>query len=107
MSDFYQDNYQNDYRDTKNKCRRCIVSGSVQGVCYRATTQRRAQALGLRGHAINLPDGRVDVLMFGASEAVDALAAWLWQGPDHAKVTDVVCEDITSPSDVPLSFDIA
>jgi acylphosphatase len=42
--------------------RRCFVAGRVQGVFYRASTRQRAQELGCRGYAHNLPDGRVEVL---------------------------------------------
>lgn len=72
-------------------CLRCIVSGKVQGVWFRASTQRQAQSLGLVGHAINLPDGRVEVLACGHERGLAALEAWLWQGPPAAKVTDVQC----------------
>lgn len=65
---------------------RFLVSGRVQGVFFRASTRKRAQALGLRGHAINLPDGRVEVLAAGDADAVETLAGWLWQGPPDAKV---------------------
>ena len=44
---------------------RFIISGRVQGVFFRASTREQAQRLGLRGHARNLPDGRVDVLVVG------------------------------------------
>ncbi|RMG30942.1 MAG: acylphosphatase [Gammaproteobacteria bacterium] len=80
--------------------RRCLVSGRVQGVFYRASTQERARELGVEGHAINLPDGRVEVLMVGAPEAVEALAAWLWEGPPMARVTDVTCEAVPVPPGV-------
>ena len=42
-------------------CRRCFISGRVQGVAYRAATQRKAQELQLSGYARNLSDGRVEV----------------------------------------------
>ena len=74
--------------------RRCLVSGRVQGVFYRASTRERARALGVTGHARNLPDGRVEVLACGPREAVDALCAWLWQGPPAASVTDVQAEEL-------------
>jgi acylphosphatase len=35
---------------------RFLVSGKVQGVCFRAATRDQALRLGLRGHARNLPD---------------------------------------------------
>lgn len=69
--------------------RRFVVSGRVQGVFYRASTARRAAELGLRGHALNLPDGRVEVLAVGAPAALESLAEWLRQGPPRAVVAAV------------------
>ena len=43
-------------------CKRCVVSGRVQGVYYRGSTARVAASLGVTGHAVNLADGRVEVL---------------------------------------------
>lgn len=68
---------------------RFIVSGRVQGVFFRASTRNQAVALGLRGFARNLPDGRVEVLAAGDDVALDRLAAWLRQGPDMARVDDL------------------
>ncbi|WP_109126922.1 acylphosphatase [Dyella sp. C11] len=76
---------------------RFIVSGRVQGVFYRASTREQAVALGLAGHAINLADGRVEVLAVGDAVAIDALERWLWQGPPAARVDAVlreVCEEL-------------
>ena len=70
-------------------CRRCLVSGRVQGVFYRATAQERARELGLRGYARNLADGRVEVLACGDQASVDAFVEWLWTGATAAKVTAV------------------
>ena len=75
-------------------CRKFIVSGRVQGVWYRASTRQQAEQLGVSGHAVNLPDGRVEVIACGSEAAVDALAAWLWRGPELASVTDVVSESL-------------
>lgn len=68
---------------------RFIVSGRVQGVFFRASTHDQALALGLRGFARNLPDGRVEVLAAGDDVALDRLAAWLRQGPEMARVDDL------------------
>lgn len=76
------------------------VSGRVQGVSYRAATRAQAQRLGLRGHARNLADGRVEVLAVGAPQALEELARWLRQGPPLARVVEVVREDLASPPDV-------
>lgn len=74
--------------------RRCLVAGRVQGVFYRASARDRARTLGVTGHARNLPDGRVEVLACGPREAVDALCAWLWQGPPAAAVNAVEIEEL-------------
>jgi acylphosphatase len=76
--------------------RRCRVSGRVQGVFYRASTRARAQALGVTGHARNLPDGSVEVLVCGEPAAVEALCEWLWQGPPAAEVTGVEFESLAT-----------
>jgi acylphosphatase len=70
------------------------VSGRVQGVFYRASTRERAQELGCRGYARNLPDGRVEVLAVGEPAAVHALIEWLRHGPPAAHVTDVNCTEL-------------
>ena len=70
-------------------CRRSFVSGRVQGVFYRATCVRKAQALGLAGFARNLNDGRVEVLACGEPAAVEEFVAWLWEGSPASKVTDI------------------
>ena len=80
--------------------KRCLVAGRVQGVFYRASTREQARALGIEGHALNLPDGRVEVLMVGSPEAVERLEAWLWEGPSGARVTEVVCETVPVPEGV-------
>jgi acylphosphatase len=61
----------------------------VQGVWFRAATRERALALQLQGAAKNLPDGSVEVEAVGTDAALDALEAWLWQGPPLAKVSEV------------------
>jgi acylphosphatase len=68
---------------------RLLVSGKVQGVFFRASTREQALKLGLRGHAKNLPDGRVEVLAEGDASALDALERWLHVGPPMARVETV------------------
>jgi acylphosphatase len=89
-------------------CKRCFVAGRVQGVYYRASTAQRARALGLRGLARNLPDGRVEVLVCGEPAAVEALLAWLWEGPSAARVTAVEVMDLDcAPQHIAPEFLIA
>ena len=70
-------------------CRRFRVTGRVQGVFFRASTQTAARDLGLTGYARNLADGSVEVLACGATTALDALERWLHDGPPMARVDDV------------------
>jgi len=74
--------------------RRCLVSGRVQGVHYRASAARRARAAGIAGYARNLPDGRVEVVAYGSEEALRAFIDWLWMGPSAAKVSGVLVEPL-------------
>lgn len=71
----------------------CFISGRVQGVWFRASTQKEAVKLGVTGWVRNLPDGRVEVMAFGTREQLDQLRAWLKRGPEHAVVKEVVCEE--------------
>lgn len=73
---------------------RFLVSGRVQGVFFRASTREQALALGLRGHAVNLPDGRVEVVAAGPEDAVEALAGWLEVGPPMARVVGIEREEV-------------
>ncbi len=84
---------------------RCIVSGRVQGVYYRAATAEQAQRLNVDGWVRNLADGRVEVVAAGEPEAVAALTRWLWQGPPAASVDAVHVEEWTSS--VPRGFNVA
>ena len=65
------------------------VHGRVQGVWFRDSTRREATRLGISGHAINLPDGTVEVLAFGPAAELDELESWLHQGPPMSRVTRV------------------
>lgn len=79
---------------------RCLVSGQVQGVWYRASTRDKALELGVAGQARNLADGRVEVLACGPPPAVLELVRWLWKGPPLASVTQVVEERLEPPANL-------
>lgn len=74
-------------------CVRCYISGTVQGVFFRASTLEQAQMLGLSGHAKNMGDGRVEVVACGDEVCIQALQRWLKIGPPNATVTDVECAE--------------
>ena len=70
-------------------CKRYLVSGIVQGVFYRSSTQCQAKQLGLKGWVRNLSDGRVEVLACGSEDNLNTIEKWLEIGPEYAKVTNI------------------
>lgn len=57
------------------------VDGYVQGVGFRWWTMDLARELGLVGRAENLPDGRVEVVAQGSTEALGVLIRALIEQP--------------------------
>ena len=72
------------------------ISGRVQGVSYRAYTQKQARALGLTGWVRNLSDGRVELVAEGPPEMIQALIAWCRQGPPFASVEEVRTRELAA-----------
>lgn len=77
-----------------------IVTGTVQGVGYRAWAQANATSQGLRGLVRNRKDGSVQALLAGPKERIEAFAAACRAGPTLARVENVTVKEI-DPSDVP------
>jgi acylphosphatase len=63
------------------------ISGRVQGVYFRASTQQQAIDYRLSGYARNLDDGNVEVLICGEEDNIEKMLIWLAHGPEQAKVT--------------------
>lgn len=70
------------------------VSGRVQGVGFRYFVRRNAMALGISGSAINLIDGRVEIVASGDAEAVASLQTAVARGPTLSSVDSVVWETL-------------
>jgi len=68
---------------------RFVVHGQVQGVGYRATTRRKANAWELSGWVQNCADGTVEGVVAGPDDALAAFRRWLAAGPPLAKVSQV------------------
>jgi len=66
-----------------------IISGRVQGVCFRAETERAADRLGVHGWVRNRSDGKVEAVFEGSQAAVNDAVAWCHHGSPPARVTDV------------------
>lgn len=66
-----------------------FVSGFVQGVFFRAETQKMAQELDVQGWVKNTEDGRVEAILEGEKERVEKIIAWVKTGPPGAVVKKV------------------
>ena len=66
-----------------------IVRGRVQGVYFRASTQREARRLGLSGWVKNRPDGALEILAEGEETSIRELFGWAQKGPSAARVERV------------------
>jgi acylphosphatase len=66
-----------------------FVRGRVQGVFFRASTQREAKRLGLTGWVKNRPDGGVEILAEGEEDGLKELIGWANRGPTAARVERV------------------
>lgn len=75
--------------DKTVECARIWVSGTVQGVGYRAFASRAALRHGVTGGVRNLDDGRVELEVEGTRAAIDALLHDLRHGPPAARVMHV------------------
>ena len=85
-------------------CRRFTISGRVQGVFFRVSTRDVAVPLEIAGHAINKPDGKVEVLACGEMSAVEELGRWLQDGPPMASVSSV--ESVEVECEQPKRFSV-
>lgn len=82
--------------------KRCMISGKVQGVWYRAWTVQEAEKLGLRGWVRNCMDGSVEALFAGPADKVSAMIDLCHTGPRAARVGAVTAEDYKG--DIPQDF---
>jgi acylphosphatase len=69
-----------------------LISGLVQGVCFRAETKYRAQELGLCGWVKNSPDAKVEAVFEGDRPSVEKMIQWCTKGPAGAIVHNVTVE---------------
>ena len=82
-----------------------IVSGNVQGVFFRASSQQTAIDHSLSGYARNLADGTVEVLMCGEQDNVNKMLKWLNIGSEQAEVENVQAKEVAWQSTPFFSID--
>ncbi|WP_323758300.1 acylphosphatase [Roseivirga sp.] len=76
------------------QAKRIKVTGKVQGVYFRASSQEQARRLGIKGWCKNEPDGSVLIIAEGSDENLNALVSWCHHGPSNASVEKVLVESI-------------
>jgi acylphosphatase len=83
---------------------RVIVRGRVQGVAFRAHTAQQARRAGVSGWVRNRTDGSVEAAFEGADSGVEALLAFVREGPGSARVDAV--EAIEEPLEGDVRFEV-
>jgi acylphosphatase len=87
---------------------RVMISGRVQGVGFRAWTEREARTRELAGFVRNRLNGDVEAFFRGTAQAVDSMCEACWQGPQLARVDRVeitiVASGTLSEEDMPAGF---
>lgn len=72
--------------------RHLVISGHVQGVCYRASMAQAAEQRGVNGWVRNRSDGTVEAMVAGTDEQVAAIINWARRGPPAATVEHVAVD---------------
>jgi acylphosphatase len=79
------------------EARHVLMTGTVQGVGYRAACRRAAASAGVSGWVRNLDDGRVEAVFAGSPQAVETMVGWCRSGPDAAAVHSVAVDSLQAP----------
>ncbi len=66
--------------------------GRVQGVFFRANTERKAKEMGINGYVKNMPDGSVEVVFEGDEKKIKEIIDWCSTKMRAARVTNVGIE---------------
>ncbi|MQA77493.1 MAG: acylphosphatase [Streptosporangiales bacterium] len=72
---------------------RVVATGLVQGVFFRDACRTEATRTGVTGWVRNRPDGAVEAVFEGSSDAVRHMVDWCRRGPRHARVDAVTASD--------------
>jgi len=72
-----------------------IVKGHVQGVGYRFYCREKAVKLGLKGYVMNLPDGDVEIEIYGDTGKMKEFISEITRKDMSFSVFDIVLEELT------------
>ena len=88
------------------QCIRLFVRGKVQGVFFRQALKVMAIKNNVTGWVRNLEDGRVEALLDGNIDDVNAVIEWAHDGPANSRVdyVDIKNEDF---KDEFTAFDVS
>mgnify|MGYP001438228976 CR=1 FL=1 len=79
----------------------CLVSGRVQGVCFRAWTREQAHLLGIKGWVRNTRAGDVELVAQATEAALAEFQERLHEGSLYSRVTSVDCHELREPESFP------
>jgi acylphosphatase len=68
---------------------RLYITGTVQGVFFRAFVKENAERYDVKGFTRNLEDGRIEVFLEGDGEKVNKMVELCKKGPRHAQIRNV------------------
>ena len=71
---------------------RVMISGDVQGVFFRISTQDKAKELQLTGWVKNIFTNAVEILAEGDREKLSLFTGWLQLGPPNATIDKISIE---------------
>ncbi len=76
-----------------------FYDGHVQGVGFRYSVKQIAKGFSLTGWVRNLPDGRVELQIAGATVEIDAFLDAIAQSELRAHIRETTASDLPSPPD--------
>ena len=69
-----------------------MISGKVQGVFFRISTQDKANELNLTGWVKNIFNNAVEIIAEGDREELSKFTGWLQMGPPNATIDKISIE---------------
>lgn len=68
---------------------RLYITGTVQGIFFRAFLKENAERYNVKGFTRNLEDGRIEVFLEGNIDEVNKMIDLCKQGPKHSQIRKV------------------
>ncbi len=68
---------------------RLYITGTVQGVFFRAFVKENAERQNVKGFVRNLEDGRIEIFLEGDANGVNKMIELCGKGPKHSQIRKV------------------